>query len=306
MKRRMLTLLLMLFGASLALAQTQNHRYGVNMINNQAAGNDCSAHLHISGTQFQSIVRDEQSQTLPNQPLTIRSERNGGIEMTTWDKPEFSIKLCKQVASDSDDEGRRILDETKLTVEGSTVSVSSPGRGHGNYNLGTTLIVQAPKDATVDLSVRNGGIAIHSFSGTAAAHAQNGGISLHQSTGKLTLKAQNGGVNIQKCSGDITAVVENGGLIVGLPDRWEGKGLDANTRNGGLTISLPANFNSGLEVTGSEHVAIECRGAACDNGQRTWENGQRMFRLGSSPAQVRATSANGRILIQEAGNKGDL
>src|SRR5437588_4905305 len=119
MKRRMFAVLIVLFGASLALTQTHDHQHGANMtMDNQAVGNDCSSHLHMSGTEFQSIVRDEQNQTLPNQPLTIRSERNGGIQVTTWNQSEFAIKLCKAVASDSDEEGRRILSETKLTIDG--------------------------------------------------------------------------------------------------------------------------------------------------------------------------------------------
>src|SRR5438270_3712453 len=246
MKRTVVSFLVVLLGAW--MAQAQGHRHGTSIsMNDEAPNDDCNAHLQVSGAEFKSVLRDEQSQTLPNQPLTVRAEHNGGIQVTTWDKPEFAIKLCKQVASASDEEGRKILSETKLRIEGSTVSISAP-RNDEDYSLATLLMVKAPKDASLNLSVHNGGISLRRFSGTAEAEAVNGGISAKQSTGKLTLKAQNGGVSIKDCSGDVTANVQNGGLSLGLPERWEGKGLDAHTQNGGLVITLPKNFNSGLEV----------------------------------------------------------
>ncbi|PYP83387.1 MAG: hypothetical protein DMG65_24450 [Candidatus Angelobacter sp. Gp1-AA117] len=306
MKRAVLSFLVVMLGLWLLQAEQKeerHHRGGASITtNDNTSSDDCSEHLQVSGRDSESVVRGEQTQTLPNQPLNIRAEHNGGIQVTTWDRPEFSIKLCKQVASSSDTKGRSILDETKLVVEGATISVSAPSRNDddNDYSLGTLLMVKAPKDANVNLSVRNGGISLHRFSGTAEAHAENGGISVKQSTGKLTLKAQNGGVAIKESSGEITANVQNGGLSLALPERWDGKGLDAHTENGGLVVTIPRNFNSGLEVSGSEHVSIVCRGTACDNGQRTWENGTRMFRLGNSPAQIHATTVNGGIVIQDA------
>lgn len=306
MKRAVLGFLVVMLGLWLLQAQQKEERHyrggGSITTNDNTSSDDCSEHLRVSGRDSGSVLRGEQTQTLPNQPLNIRAEHNGGIQVTTWDQPTFSIKLCKQVAGNNETKARAILDETKLVVEGPTVSVSSPSRSdddNDDYSLGTLLMVKAPKDANVNLSVRNGGISLHRFSGTAEAHARNGGISVKQSTGKLTLKAQNGGVSIKESSGEITADVQNGGLSLALPERWDGKGLDAHTQNGGLVVTIPRNFNSGLEVSGSEHVSIICRGNACDNGQRTWENGARMFRLGNSPAQIHATTVNGGIVIQD-------
>src|SRR5437016_1019675 len=160
-------------------------------------------------------------------------------------------------------------------------------------------LVRASRDATVDMDVHNGGISVRRFTGTAKAEARNGGISLKQSTGKLTVHAQNGGITIQDCGGDVDARVENGGLSLKLPERWEGKGLEAHTQNGGLVVDVPRNLASGLEVSGSEHVSIICKGDICDNGQRTWDNSQRIFHFGSGSTQIRATTVNGGIVIRD-------
>ena len=142
-------------------------------------------------------------------------------------------------------------------------------------------------------------MSLTNFTGTAEAHAENGGISFKRSTGKLTAQAQNGGISIKDCGGDVTAKVENGGLSIALPDRWEGKGLEAHTRNGGLVLSLPKTFAGGLEVVASEHTSIICKDNACDAGERTWDSGHKLFRMGGTNPQVRATTENGGIVIED-------
>ena len=68
-----------------------------------------------------------------------------------------------------------LLAETRLEINGSKISVHTPEEDH--HSLGTVLLVKAPKDANLNLSVHNGGVSLNGFTGTAEAHAQNGGIS---------------------------------------------------------------------------------------------------------------------------------
>lgn len=302
MKTAILGFLVLTFGFSIGLARTP----GSNSISTTEddASDECSQHLQSDFRNYAVVLRGEESRTIPNQPLDIHAEHNGGISVTTWDKPEFQVKLCKQVASDSDSEARKLLAGTTLAVNGNTVSVDAP-RQESEYNLNTLLLVKAPRDAQVSMKVENGGISVHRFTGTASATATNGGISLKQSSGKLTAHAENGGVSIQDCSGDVTADVQNGGLSITLPEQWQGRGLDAHMANGGLVVKIPKTFNSGLEISGSEHVAIVCKGDVCDNAQRTWDNGHRMFRLGNGATQIRATTINGGIVIKDRDSSGE-
>jgi DUF4097 and DUF4098 domain-containing protein YvlB len=284
--------------AANAVEDGRSHTSTVTMNNNgDSSSDDCRDHLQMSDDTHRSIVRDEEVQTVTNQPLTITASKNGGIQVTTWDKPDFSLKLCKQVAADDESQGRKLLSETHLEVSGTNITVHAPSAD--DYSLGTVLLVKAPKGADVKLSVHNGGVSLNGFSGTAEAHAKNGGISFSRSSGKLTAEAQNGGVSIKDCSGDVNAKVENGGLSLTLPERWEGKGLDAHARNGGLVVSVPKSFNGGLEITASEHTSIICKDAVCDAGQRTSEDGRKIFRIGGANPQVRATTENGGIVIKE-------
>ena len=248
-------------------------------MNDDSSSDDCRDHLRVSNDDYRANVRDEEVKTIPNQPLTIKAEQNGGIQVTTWDKPEVSLKLCKQIATDNESEGRRLLAETRLEINGSHISVHTPEDDH--HFLGTLLLVKAPKNANLNLSVRNGGVSLTGFVGTAEAHAQNGGISFRRSSGKLTAEA------------------ENGGLSLTLPEHWEGKGLEAHARNGGLVVSVPKTFSGGLEVVASEHTSIICKDDVCNAGERTWDGGHKLFRMGGANPQVRATTENGGIVIED-------
>lgn len=295
---------LIVFGLTLplciALAHAGEHRTwngSTVTMNDDSSSDDCRDHLRVGNDDYRANVRDEEIKTIPNQPLTIKAEHNGGIQVTTWDKPEVSLKLCKQIAIDDESEGRRLLAETRLEINGSNISVHAPQENH--HSLGTLLLVKAPKNANLNLSVHNGGVSLSGFTGTAEAHAENGGISFRRSSGKLTAEAQNGGISIKDCGGDVSAKVENGGLSIALPERWEGKGLEAHARNGGLVMSVPKTFSGGLEVVASEHTSIICKDDVCDAGERTWDSGHKLFRMGGANPQVRATTENGGIVIED-------
>lgn len=306
MKKMIVLALALSFCAWTASAQERANRHSSTItMNDNTASEDCRDHLQVRGDDYRTSVRSEETRTVPNRALTITAERNGGIQVTTWDKPEIGLKLCKQIAADDENEGRRLLEETRLEINGANVTIHTPDGDH--HSAGTVLLVSAPKNAELNLHVHNGGISLNGFSGTAEAHAQNGGISFKKSTGKLTARAQNGGISIKDCGGEVSAKVENGGLSIALPERWEGKGLDAHTNNGGLVVALPKTFNGGLEVVASEHTSIICKDDACNAGERTWDSGHKLFRMGGANPQVRATTENGGIVIKERGHgEGEL
>lgn len=287
------------FGVMLQAGEGDHSRNTTITMNDDAANDNCSDHLRMSNEDYRTNLRDEEVKTVSNQPLTITAEQNGGIQVSTWDKPEVGLKLCKQVATNDENEARKLLAETRLEINGSKISIHTPEGNH--HSLGTLLIVKAPKDANLNLSVHNGGVSLNNFIGTAEAHAQNGGISFRRSSGKLTAIAQNGGISIKDCGGDVNAQVENGGLSIALPERWEGKGLQARAQNGGLVVSVPKTFNGGLEVAASEHTSITCKDDICQAGERTWDNGHKLFRMGGANPQVRASTENGGIVIEERG-----
>jgi hypothetical protein len=276
--------------------RTSSHSTSITM-NDDSPNDTCTEHMQLNQTEFRANIRDEETKTIPNQPLSIKGEENGGISVTTWDGPEFSIKLCKQVAAADEATARKLLAETHLDINGSQIGVNVPKED--DFVVATLIVIKAPRNATLDLHVQNGGISLNNFNGTAEAHAQNGGISFRHSTGKLTANAENGGISIKDCGGDVTADVENGGLSIALQNNWDGKGLEAHAANGGLVLSVPRTFNGGLEVAASRETALICKDEICNAGDRSVEGGHKVFRMGGTNPQIKASTDNGGIVIQE-------
>src|SRR6476646_7542753 len=142
----------------IALARAGEHRNwsgSTVTMNDDSASDDCRDHLRVGNNDYRANVRDEEIKTIPNQPMTIKAEHNGGIQVTTWDKPEISLKLCKQIAVDDESEGRRLLADTRLEINGAKISIHTPEPDH--HFLGTVLLVKTPKAANLNLSVQHGG-----------------------------------------------------------------------------------------------------------------------------------------------------
>src|SRR3954468_2431913 len=152
------SLALPMFLALAHAGERHNHGGSTVTMNDDSASDDCREHLRVGNDDYRANVRDEEIKTVSNQPLTITAEHNGGIQVTTWDKPEVSLKLCKQIAADDENEGRKLLAETRLEVNGSKISVHTPEENH--HSLGTLLLVKAPRNADLNLNVHNGGVSL--------------------------------------------------------------------------------------------------------------------------------------------------
>jgi len=109
MKRLLVLGLVLPFCALMARADDE-HRGHVSTVtmNDDSASDDCRDHLRTYDSDYRTTVRDEESKTIPNQPLKITADHNGGIQVTSWDKPEISLKLCKQIAVDDESAGRKL------------------------------------------------------------------------------------------------------------------------------------------------------------------------------------------------------
>jgi hypothetical protein len=269
---------------------------GVNPDN--SVSDNCQDHFQFDQGPFAKVLSSEEKRMLPNQTWSI-TEQNGGMLVTTWDQPEFSVKLCKMVASHSDKYGQQILNETRLTVQGPSVVVDAPP-AQNDFRLGTFLLVKTPKSANVKIKLMNGGARLHRFLGNTEVTVLNGGLSLDQSNGKISIEVQNGGVTLTECGGDIAARVQNGGVTLNLQERWEGKGLETSIQVGGLIIAVPQQFSSGLEISSATNYNLMCHGKICQNLSQTRQgNGRWTFRLGSGNPQIRATIDNGGITIKD-------
>ena len=106
----------------------------------------------------------------------------------------------------------------------------------------------------------------------------------------------NGGLSVESAAGDIQARTQNGGVSVRLDGRrWDGRGLDVETRNGGVTVDVPDGYSAELEtgtVNGGLRIDFPITLRSGLVGRRVSTT------LGSGGAPIRVLTTNGGVMIR--------
>ena len=166
--------------------------------------------------------------TLPAGPLTVDAGTNGGIRVEGTDRSDIHIRAIVTASARQEDDARRLGSEVQVQA-GSGRVVSSGPRTQGRESWSVSYRISVPRQTDLDLQATNGGITIATVTGT------------------IRFETTNGGVRLSDLGGDVRGETRNGGLNVTLGgDRWNGAGLDVQTSNGGVTLSIPDGYNADL------------------------------------------------------------
>lgn len=210
--------------------------------------------------------------------LSVDASANGGIRVRGWDRSETRLRARVEAWARGDARAREIVDSVRIDTAGGRIRADGPNTG-GNESWHVSYELEVPRDARLQLETRNGGIAIENFHGSANFHAINGGVNLVDVSGDLRGDTRNGGIHVQ-LSGT----------------RWEGAGLDVETRNGGVKMSIPADYNAELEVgTVNGGVKIDFPITVQGDLRRLPRNIS--TRLGSGGPRIRAVTTNGGLMV---------
>jgi Toastrack DUF4097 len=215
--------------------------------------------------------------TLPGaNPIDVDAGRNGGIRVRGWDRNDVLVRAKVVAWADTDAEARALVRGVQVETTGGRVrAYGRDGSSDGGWSV--SYDIQVPRAAVLALQTRNGGISIADFRGTA------------------TFRAQNGGVSLTDVGGDLRGGTTNGGVTVDLSgDRWEGAGLDVETRNGGVRLTVPSNFSAELE-TGTTHGGLNIDFPVTVTGTL---NRHLTTTLGAGGAKIRAITTNGGVTVR--------
>lgn len=214
------------------------------------------------------------------QRLRVDAGSNGGIAVRGWDRREVFVRAKVQTHARSMEEAREIAKELQVRTEGGDVRTEGPSsswRRRRGYAVSYEIWV--PKAMNLDLESTNGGVRVVDV------------------RGQLRAETTNGGVGLTDVAGDVRARATNGGITVAISQsRWEGTGLDVETTNGGVTLSLPEGFNARLELETTNG------GFNFDGFPITLQGriGRRIeTTLGSGGPLVRAVTTNGGVRLRK-------
>jgi hypothetical protein len=216
----------------------------------------------------------------PGNLLTVDGRQNGGISVRGSDRSDILIRACVQAWDTSEQAAR----ERAKNVRIETAPVVRAEGVEGQSNTSVSYQILVPRNTNLKLTAHNGGIAISNVEGSMEFTTTNGGVSLSEVAGDVRGKTTNGGVSV-KLAGN----------------RWQGRGLDVETTNGGVNLVMPQNYAARLEtrtVNGGFRSDFELNVRL-----REWNRGVNISTdLNGGGAPIRVVTTNGGVRISSASN----
>jgi hypothetical protein len=172
-------------------------------------------------------VREER---LPAGPLTVEAGPNGGIRVEAWDQGDILVRAVVNANAEDEAAAKQLASGVQVQAGGGRVSSTGPDTTRREW-WSVSYRISVPRQTDLDLRARNGGITIAGVSGN------------------IRFDTTNGGVRLSDLAGSVRGETRNGGLTVQLAGTgWDGEGIDVETSNGGVTLSIPDNYNAQLET----------------------------------------------------------
>jgi hypothetical protein len=216
--------------------------------------------------------------TMPAGPLNVDAGQNGGISIEGWDGSDIRVRAVVQASAQTASEARALAGQVQVQSGGGRVYATGPENGRREW-WSVSYRISVPRKNDLDLRASNGGITIIGVSGN------------------MRFDTTNGGVRLQDVGGRVNGETRNGGLNVSLSgNRWDGEGLDVETSNGGVTVSIPDGYNAELE-TRTVNGGLRIDFPITVQGELTSRRGINTT-LGSGGPLIRARTTNGGVTIR--------
>lgn len=238
----------------------------------------CQNNNYSNGDKIQ--YKETREMTLPGGNLVnVDGQRNGGIKVRGENRSDVLIRACVQTVGATDEEARAAAKNIRIET-GSTIRADGVGE-ENNWAVSYEILV--PRSTNLKLKAHNGGIGINSVEGTIEFETKNGGVSLEDVAGSVKGKTANGGLNV---------------VLSG--NAWRGNGLDVETTNGGVHLTLPETYAARIETgTVNGGFKSDINGLTVEKG-----DGTRASRLNTDlnggGAPIRVITTNGGVKISSS------
>jgi DUF4097 and DUF4098 domain-containing protein YvlB len=162
--------------------------------------------------------------------LRIDARPNGGVKVSGWDQAGVSGSARIQVQADTEADARSVAGQIVVGETSGTLKADGPANAEGQ-SWSVSFVLSAPRHTDLAIQAVNGPIGIAGISGQITATTTNGPISLAEVGGNVRARATNGPLSI---------------VLTG--SSWEGEGLDAETRNGPVSLAVPDGYSAELDA----------------------------------------------------------
>jgi len=171
--------------------------------------------------------------------LSVDATPNGGISVRGWDRADIQVRARVTANAETQQEADALAADVRVLTDGGRIR--SEGRasdGRGGWSV--SFEVMAPAQHGLTLRTKNGGITVK------GVHAD------------IDMETANGGITLSDVNGEVRGRTTNGGVQIDLSgDAWVGQGLDVQTHNGGIRLSVPDGYSARLEA-GTSNGGVRC------------------------------------------------
>ena len=202
------------------------------------------------------------------------SGTNGGVRVEGQARGDVLI-LAKVVATASTEaRAREIANSIQLNPTLERIRAEGP-RTQNREGWSVSYRIAVPRALNVSVETSNGGIVIQDLDS------------------KVDFRTSNGGVKLIGLAGEVRGRTSNGGIDVDLDGQaWIGEGLEVETSNGGVRLSIPEHYSARLEATTHNGgMNIDYPGVAEPRDRDL------SVQLGSGGAPIRVRTSNGGIRV---------
>ena len=208
-------------------------------------------------------------------PLNVDADPNGGIMVHGWDGPNVRVRVKVQAWAATAEKAAARAQRITVATANSTLRAADP---EGDKDWSVSYEIFVPRTTAL------------------ALNTVNGGISLDNLNSAITFATTNGGIDLVNLGGQVKGETTNGGVNITLSgSKWEGKGLDVTTTNGGIRWKLPQSYSAQL-YTSTNMGGIRTKLPVTKSGMFHKEV---EASLGQGGAPVKAVTTNGGIDVDQ-------
>ena len=215
-------------------------------------------------------------------PIRVTPGENGGIAIVGRSGGGVEIHARLEARAETEAEARGLVEAVNVQTVGDITATGPESTRDANWHV--SFLIYVPSTSDLELSTENGPLSVRGV------------------TSRMSLETRNGPLSLRDVGGDVFARAQNGPLSVALTgNSWQGAGLDAETRNGPVSLSVPEGFNAQLEA-GTENgpfasdipLSVTLRGRMRGPVNTT---------LGNGGALIRVITTNGPMSIRRPGGR---
>ena len=237
----------------------------------------CQGNWKNSRSERSCEIRE--SRLPATQGLEVLASPNGGVSVRGWNRQEILVRARVEATAPTEGEAKALASQVQIQGGSGRLSATGPdGRNQHERSWSISYEVFVPHRIDLKASSTNGGVTIQDVDGDIAYSTVNGGVKLTRLAGHVHGETTNGGVTVEMAG-----------------DRWQGVGLDAQTVNGGVNVSLPLNYSARiLASTQNGGMRSEFPVTGDSRHSKNLE-----FNVGSGGAPIRIATRNGGVLIRK-------